>query len=195
MLDKSVPYADVLMMRRAGTALPDCALADGYHFVDYRPGDEKAWARIETAVLEFNEEMDALLYFQKEFLPYAGEAQRRCIFIETAAGEKVANASAWWCYMGARRVPCLHWVAVHPRHQGKGLGKAIVCEALRRMVEIEDDRDFYLHTQTWSHKAIKIYKKAGFSIIPEMGLSVHTDKNYAKALAILRAIDQSVYGK
>ena len=189
MLDKSVPYVDVLMHRKSNTPLPPVVLPEGYSFVLFQAGDEKAWAQIETSVLEFDSEIDALLYFQKTYLPYLAELERRCIFIQSDTGEKVATATAWWSYTGNRRDPWVHWVAVKPTHQGKGLGKAIVAEIVRRMVEIEGDRDFYLHTQTWSHKAIKIYQKAGFSITSEKNLYKYSNQDYEKAIAILKAIE------
>jgi ribosomal protein S18 acetylase RimI-like enzyme len=52
------------------------------------------------------------------------------------------------------------------------------------MVDIEGDRDFYLHTQTWSHRAIKIYQALGFDITAEK-LGKYTNENYEKALKIL----------
>jgi len=66
MLDKSIPYVPILMRRDPGTPPPDFALPPGFRFAYYAPGDEKEWARIETSVLEFEFEMDALLYFQAD---------------------------------------------------------------------------------------------------------------------------------
>jgi len=188
MLDKSVPYYDILMHRKAGMPVPECALPEGFRFVFFKSGDEKAWAKIETAVLEFSDELDALLYFQKNFLPYIAELERRCIFIENSEGEKVATSTAWWCYTGTRRDPWIHWVAVNPQYQGLGLGKAVVSRIVGLMAEIEGDRDFYLHTQTWSHKAVRIYEKAGFSITAEKNLEIYSNENYEKAMAVLRSL-------
>ncbi|WP_211295748.1 GNAT family N-acetyltransferase [Planifilum fimeticola] len=52
-------------------------------------------------------------------------------------GEKVATFTAWWGYTGKRHHPFVRWVAVKEPHQGMGLGKAIIAEGVRRMVEIE----------------------------------------------------------
>ena len=188
MLDKSVPYADVLMHRKKGTSVPVYDLPAGYRFSAFHSGDEKAWAKIETSVLEFPDELDALIYFQREFLPFISELERRCLFIEDDKGEKIATSTAWWCYSGARRDPWLYWVAVKPQYQGLGLGKAIVSKVTQMMMEIEGDRDFYLHTQTWSHRAIKIYEKLGYAITREKNLYKYTNENYEQAIAILESI-------
>jgi hypothetical protein len=63
MLDKSVPYYDVLMKREKGATLPLVALAEGFRFVFYKAGDENEWAEIEASVGEFSRAVDALVYF------------------------------------------------------------------------------------------------------------------------------------
>lgn len=189
MLDKSVPYVDVLMHRKAGRPMPPVCLPAGYSFVPFRAGDEKAWAQIEASVLEFDSEIDALLRFQRDYLPFLPELERRCLFLEAGGGQKVGTAMAWWSYTGRRRDPWIHWVAVRPEHQGKGLGKAMVAKILALATEMEGDRDIYLHTQTWSYKAIQIYQKAGFSITSQPDLYKYPNRDSHKALEVLTALD------
>ncbi|MCL2406586.1 MAG: GNAT family N-acetyltransferase [Defluviitaleaceae bacterium] len=188
MLDKSVPYFDILMHRKKGTPIPVAELPTGFKFSFFKPGDEKAWAKIEASVYEFSDELEALIYFQKEYLPFVSELERRCLFIENEKGEKIATSTAWWNYTGIRRDPWLHWVAVHPNYQNLGLGKAIVSKVLQLTLEIEGDRDFYLHTQTWSHRAVKIYEKLGYIITSEKNLNNHSNENYEKAMDVLNSI-------
>lgn len=188
MLDKSLPYYDIIMKRDAGSSVFEYRLPDGYSFSMFKNGDEKAWSKIEASVLEFDDELDALLYFQKDFMPFISELERRCLFIENSAGEKIATSTAWWDYTGSRRYPMPHWVAVKPQYQGLGLGKAVVSRITQLMVEIDGDMDFYLHTQTWSHKAVKIYERLGYSITSEKNLFNYTNENYEKAMDILRGI-------
>ena len=188
MLDKTVPYFDVLMHKKRGIPVPRFALPPGFAFSFFQPGDEKSWAKIEASVLEFSDELDALMYFQKDYLPFALELERRCLFVENPEGEKIATSSAWWNYTGQRRDPWLHWVAVEPRYQNLGLGKALISKITQVMVEIEGDRDFYLHTQTWSHKAIKIYEKMGYAITAEKNLNGYANENYAKAMEVLSKV-------
>ena len=186
MLDKSIPYVDVLMHRKKGALVSPIILPDGFSFSAFQAGDEKAWAQIETSVLEFPDELDALMYFQKTYMPYISELERRCLFIENSEGEKIATSTAWWNYTGVRRDPWLHWVAVKPQYQNLGLGKAIVSKITQLMIEIEGNRDFYLHTQTWSHRAIKIYEKFGYAITKEKNLFKYANENYEKAIEILK---------
>jgi ribosomal protein S18 acetylase RimI-like enzyme len=185
MLDKSIPYYQVIMKREKGLPLSGYLLPDDFKFILYKDGDEREWAEIETSVGEFKKVDDALEYFQREFLPHKTETERRCLFIENSSGEKVATLTTWWGYTGQRRDPRMHWAAVRPEYQGLGLGKALVCEGLRRLVVIEGDKDVYLSTQTWSYKAINIYRNAGFIIAQEKGLLGFDNADFEKAVKIL----------
>jgi ribosomal protein S18 acetylase RimI-like enzyme len=56
----------------------------------------------------------------------------------------------------------LQWISTDPAEQGKGLGKAVIIKAMELFPVYEPNSDIYLHTQTWSHKAIYLYHKLGF---------------------------------
>jgi len=189
MLDKSIPYAKLMMVRKAGTPIPVFPLLDGFKYVFYKDGDEKDWARIETSVDEFNSEFAALLRFKEDFLPYTDELYRRLLFIENADGRKIATSNAWWSFVDDERRAWLHWVSVEAGYQGLGLGKAIVSRITQLLEEIEGDVNFYLSTQTWSYKAIDIYKKCGYEPTDEKKLYLGKSKNdYKKALKILKKL-------
>ncbi|MDR7856585.1 GNAT family N-acetyltransferase [Tissierella sp.] len=185
MLDKSMQYYDVLMKREIGVIIPNPSLPHGFRFSFFKLGDEKSWAEIETSVDEFEDVDSALRYFQDIYLPHLDELEQRCIFVEDEKGIKVATITNWWNYTEQKRDPWIHWMAVRPQNQGLGLGKAIVFKAMMNTKKIEGNRAVYLHTQTWSYKAINIYKKAGFNIISECGLGGYENKNYEKALLVL----------
>jgi ribosomal protein S18 acetylase RimI-like enzyme len=186
MLDKSVPFAKLYMRRKAGTPIPEFKLPDGFKYVFYSDGDDADWAKIETSVDEFDSEFAALLLFKEDFMPYADELYRRCLFIETDSGEKVATANAWWSFVDDERRAWLHWVSVKCGFQGLGLGKAITSRVTELLRELEGDTDFYLSTQTWSYKAINIYKKCGYEPTDEKILYGKKYKtHYKKALKIL----------
>ena len=189
MLDKSVPYAGFYMQRAAGTPIASYPLPDGFVIAFYSDGDEASWARIETSVLEFDSEFAALMHFNENFMPYADELRRRCFFIETSDGVKIATATAWWQDIDGKRRPWLHWVAVDPQFQGLGLGKALISRALELMIELEGDVDIYLHTQTWSYKAIGIYKSNSFKPTNEKILYKNRKNNYRKAMRILAKLE------
>ncbi|MGX7173924.1 GNAT family N-acetyltransferase [Enterococcus ratti] len=167
MLDKRVPYAEIWMTRPISEALPIVSLPEGYHFESYTVGDEKEWARIEASVGEFATKAQGLAYFQRVFSPYLQQLKQRMLFVATDAGEKVATCTAWYKKRKDGTYPLFHWLAVTPPHQGKGIAKALTVEVLRLFQEVEVQGPIYLHTQTWSHLAIRLYQQLGFSISSE----------------------------
>ncbi|TVY11764.1 GNAT family N-acetyltransferase [Paenibacillus cremeus] len=164
MLDKSIAHYRVILKRTPDTPVPNAFLPQGYSIVTYQDGDEEAWGEIETSVQEFERVEVAVDYFRSKFAPYRTEVTRRTMFVQKDDGEKIATFTAWWNYTGMRRHPFMHWVAVKPEYQGLGIGKALIAEGVRRMIELEGDCVMYIPTQTWSHKAIKLYRWAGFEL-------------------------------
>ena len=190
MLDKSLPYVGIYMKRPAGTPFTPEPLPAGFRFSFYKNGDEASWAKIETSVLEFDSEFEALLYFKGKFKPEIDELVKRCLFIETEKGKKIATATAWWHYIQGERRAWLFWVAVTPEYQGLGLGKALISEVTKLMLELEGDVDLYLHTQTWSHKAFRIYEKFGYIPTNEKILyRGNRNNNFKKALKVISKIN------
>lgn len=163
-------------------------MTKGFNFVSYQSGDELAWAEIETSVLEFDKVEVAVEYFKTNYVPYQAEVKRRTIFIQNEKGEKIATFTAWWNYTGNRRHPFMHWVAVKPQYQGLSLGKAIISKGISLMVEIEGDCDMYIPTQTWSHKAIKLYRWAGFDFETKESAPGGFENQTADALQILKKL-------
>lgn len=163
-MDTSLPKLKIIMRLpaevRAG--LPRASLPAGYSFCAYTSGDEDSWARIEAAVGEFPAHAAAREYFEKVFLAHPELARSSVVFVRDGAGTPVATASAWHAYLpGGEEVACLHWVATHPSAQGRGLGRAV---SLRALSLVPAGRDVYLSTQTWSHRAVRMYHQFGFRL-------------------------------
>jgi hypothetical protein len=192
MIDKSIPYCNIVMMRKAGKIIPDFPLPNDFQFKNFSHGDEHIWAEIETSVGEYDNISDGLEYFKKSYLPLLSEVERRTFFIETKNGKKIATATNWWNYTDKKRIPEVHWVAVMPKYQNLHLGKAIIFEGMRRMLMIEGDIDIFVHTQTWSYKAIGIYLHAGFEFIKD-GSFAQYQNDYEKAVPILKRKMQGTY--
>ena len=185
MLDKSIPYFNVLLMRKRNADFRAEPLPEGFRFDLFQPGDEVHWADIETGVLEFPKAGDAREYFEREYLIYEKELSERCLFISTEKGQKAGTATAWWSTRNGIKVPSIHWVSIKPDFQRMGLGKAIVSKALKTSIEMDGDRDSFIHTQTWSYPAIGIYLQSGYRIL-RSGTFGHYRNDYEEALPWLR---------
>lgn len=198
MLDKSIPYRSFIMVltpeRAAKIAVPE--LPEGFVYRFFRDGDEKTWARIETSVLEFPDEDKAAQYYANTFLPRRDELPGRCVFIDNPDGLAVATATAWNENEDdpAEARGILHWVSCDPSCQGQGLGRAVVAKALSLFPKLEPGREIFLHTQTWSHRAVWLYHTLGFRLCRERtifraepGAPAHVNE-FAEGLEVLRTV-------
>ncbi len=176
MLDKKIPYKDLVMAARPGERpQPAPKVPQGFVLRGFQPGDEKAWAEIETSVLEFDDTQKALDYFKKEYGPHPQELSRRCFFLFTAQGEPVATASAWFDEIDGESYPKVHWVAVVPAYQGRGFGKLLMEQVMAAFYQLAPGQRVFLHTQTWSHKAVWLYRQLGFSLVKDQPLFIEND--------------------
>ncbi|MCL6444819.1 MAG: GNAT family N-acetyltransferase [Alicyclobacillus sp.] len=191
MLDKSLPYFNVIMKRPAGMSIPDFRLPREFSFEWFADGGEEEWADIETSVGEFADVQEALAYFKATYLPNVIDLRQRLLFVREAGGKAVGTITSWWNYTGARRDPSVHWLAVRHEYQGLGLGKALVAACLKRLALLEGERDVYLHTQTWSYKAIDIYLKIGFTFVEDGSFGTYHN-DYDQAMPILKQLIPSL---
>lgn len=184
MLDKSIPYYNIIMKYSSGTPVPEPLLPSGYRLRHYRAGDEFGWAEIEATIGEFESVEEALACFTDHYMPYPDRLRERCLFVCDGSGSPVATCTAWWDTRSGAQVPSLHWVGVLPAHQNKGLGKAIVFRCMRDMATLEPGQDVWLHTQSWSYKAIGIYLAAGFELQQTETINTYLN-DYTLALPVL----------
>lgn len=103
--------------------------------------------------------------FLREFGTDIPAIARRCFLIVDSKGCAAGTISAWYSrdYYGAD-AGRIHWVAVRPAFQGKGLAKAALSFALRRMADWHQSA--WLATSTGRVGAIKLYLDFGF--VPDL---------------------------
>ncbi len=181
-LDDRIRYYELLLERELD-CLPAYPLPEGYRFVFYQPGDRESWLTIEQSAKEFPDRKRGLELWEQYFGGHQKELPRRMLFLENEAREKVATASAYYDVIcgDASGSAWLHWVAVRRDHQGRGLSKPLVAQALRVMAELG-----YTHakvpTQTTSWVAVKVYLDLGFLPIPQNAANSYEGWRIARTL-------------
>ena len=188
--DRSLPRKSIVMvMHPDETArVPEPILPEGYAFRTYLPGDEKNWARIATIVDEFSCEQNAESAFRKQFMQDESALRKRLSFVIAPDGSAIAISMAWRFEEGGRHFGRVHWICTDPAHQGKGIGRAIVAWAIRRIAELDPGVDIYLDTQTWSHKAIGLYLRIGFHPVRESHAILARVNEYSGAVEVLKGV-------
>ena len=161
-------HVPVVMVREDLADLPSYPLPRGYVIRYYRAGEDHLWAEIEISVASFDSVDGALAYFEREFGPGRDRMEARCLYLEDPNGRAVGTSTAWYNdAFNGRDYGRIHWVAVRPEYQGRGLAKPLMAASLRRIAEFHDRA--YLTTQTNSARAINLYLDFGFVPIETSG--------------------------
>lgn len=177
-IDHSVPYTAVVMVRENGEDFPEYPLPQGYHFAVFTPADEEAWVSLQAEVTHVESVEQGRQIIRQEFLqapenipcrecPGYEETVRRTVLVKTDGGDLVGVATLWMGDTFGEVWPRVHWVAVHPDHQGKGLAKCMLARMLTLYRELGCSGPIYLTTQTKTYRAVRVYAQMGFA--PFMG--------------------------
>lgn len=159
--ERKQKHIPVVMVRDDLTDLPSFPLPGGYRLRYYRAGEDRLWAEIEIAVASFDSVDKALEYFESEFGPGRDRMEARCLYLEDPKGEVIGTCTAWYNdAFNGRDYGRIHWVAIRPEYQGRGLAKPLLAASLRRIADFHDRA--YLTTQTNTARAINLYLDFGF---------------------------------
>lgn len=150
----------VTMVREDFHDLPKFAVPSPFSLRWYQPGDEAEWTRIQQQSDPFLT-ITASAYRQQ--FGWDEEAlSARQAFLCDADGTPIGTNTAWWDddFRGESwgRV---HWVAIVPPMQGRGLAKPLMAAICQRLRELGHTRA-YLSTSTGRTAAINLYLKFGF---------------------------------
>lgn len=166
-MDKGIPFYGILMTKTDPWNYPRHQLPRGYRFFPYSAGDEERWAELQVELSQMDNVDEAKRYFKDEFMQYPEDLSSKCIFVKDWTGKTVGTASMWRGGHFGRELHRVHWLAVHPCHQGKGIAKALMTKVLDIYTAMGSKDLIYLTSQTWSYRAINIYLDFGFT--PYMG--------------------------
>ena len=158
---------NVLMVRENLGDLPDPRVPDTVLARYYRPGDRRLWVELHVVADLYNTISSEV--FDKQFHRDEAALSERMIFFfnRDLSGAKraecIATATAWYDDENQRpEWGRVHWVAVHPDYQGRGLGKAAVTSTMRRLKELGYSKAF-LDTSTGRVPAVNLYLRVGFA--------------------------------
>ena len=148
-----------------------------------RPGadDAESWAVIIHAAGERLSIEAARAQYDKEFRGRELTLSERMLFLLDADGQPVGTATAWFqpaeeegSDVGS--VGRVHWVALVPRVQGRGLAKPLLGAVLHRLVEVHRHPSVRLKTHTQAARAVAMYLQAGFVPVPALSAGGYTEE-------------------
>ena len=184
MLDRSIPYYNIIMKKATSTALDTPVLPPQFELHTYRPGVEQQWAELEYEIGDFSSVQEAKAYFTETYLSRPDLLARRGIFVsDKKSGCLVGACIAWVDEQNGVPVSSLHWLITKEAYQGIGIGSALIATALS-IYEKEDALPVYLHTQPWSYQAVRLYHKFGFRLMKQESFAGY-ENQYALAVPVL----------
>lgn len=152
-----------LMMSLSQLPRGAAPLPPGYVLRPYRSGDGDTWRELQSSTGVYGSVSAEL--FGREFGDRVSDLVERIMFAE-ADGRAVAVSAAWFPSKDvAASAGRLHWVAVRPSHQRRGLGRALVINSLWRLRELGYSTA-YLTTGAQNLPAISLYRSLGFEPVP-----------------------------
>ena len=177
-IDHSLPYTAVVMVRENGDNARSYPLPAGYHYAVFTPEDEEKWVRLQAEVTHVESLRQGRELFRQEFLqagedvpcwecPGYRDVVERTVLVKDEEDRLVGAATLWMGDTFGAVWQRVHWVAVAPDHQGKGLAKCMLSRMLELYRELDCRSPIYLTTQTRTYRAARVYAQMGFA--PYMG--------------------------
>jgi len=153
------------MIRADLENIPDFGVPADYTLRWYQHGDEAHWLEIHLKADRHNA-ITLELFGQQFGTDEALLARRQCYLLD-AGGVPIGTATAWFNVdFEGGRIGQVHWVALMPEYQGRGLSKPLMTAVCRRLRELGHDRA-YLTTAAARRRAIHLY--LGFGFVPLIG--------------------------
>jgi GNAT superfamily N-acetyltransferase len=158
-----LPDVSLAMVREGLEDLPVFELPPGYSIRSHREGDQAVWTDIHLAA-EKRIEVTAGL-FADEFGGDAEQLRRRQLFLCDPGGAAVGTGTAWHGRYRGTEMGRVHWMAVVPGQQGRGLSRPLLAAVCSRLRELGHRRAF-LTTSTGRLAALRLYLRFGFRADP-----------------------------
>lgn len=151
---------NIMMVRPTLEGVPGPDLPKGYSLRYYRPGDEEAWTRIWLAADVFGQATPET--FARAYGDRAEALGERQLFLCDDAQTAVGTATAWFPDSNVdAEAGLVHWVAIVPELQGRGLARPLLSATLLRMRELGYGRAALI-TQSGRVPAVGLYLAFGF---------------------------------
>lgn len=156
---------NVTMIRDNMKNILEIPFPDGFSIRPMKLDDGSLWTDIERDAEIYFPITDDIFY--NEFGRDLQATQWRGFIITNDKGVGVGTITAWYNRrFKGKDYGQIHWVAIRPAYQGKGLGKSALSYALNLLAQWHER--CFLQTQTKRLNAIKLYLDFGF--VPDMDI-------------------------
>jgi len=149
----------VIMERGNLENIPRLPLREPYRIRPYQPGDEAHWYDIHLEADKLSDIAPDL--FASQFGSDPDELAARQFYL-CRGDEVIGTASAWYdTEYKDGTYGRVHWVAIRPSFQGRGLSKPLLSHVLQALARL-GHKKAYLTTSRRRPVAIRLYRSFGF---------------------------------
>src|SRR4030043_325010 len=159
-MDPIREYIDVRMSRENLDDIPEYSFPSGYSIRWYGPGYEKHWQAVQSLADEYTRVTPGL--FEEQFGTDTQLLCERQCFLCDSEDNIIGTATAWLDNHDSKSPGRIHWVAIIPQQQGRGLAKPLLTTICKRLKELGHSKT-HLTTQRVRIPAINLYPKFGFA--------------------------------
>lgn len=158
------PNVSVVMCYRNIAQAPRYALPAGYSMRFYHDGDVATWVRVQQAAETYF--VPTAKTFSESMPGTPQYLAQRVMFLLDGSGSEVGTITAWnSTRFTGQDVGQIHWVALIPTVQGRGLSKPMLSAALDVLRE-RGYSEAWLETGTGRIPALNLYLHFGFEPYP-----------------------------
>lgn len=179
-----IPDCNLFMMCQTLNKSALTAVPEGFHIRPCRCDELELWKRIHyDSAAEADENLAYMTgFFDRVYAPEGELFFQRCLLICDSDDRPVGACTAWRNFGCASTI---HWFKILRSHEGKGLGRALLSEAMRMFSPVE--YPVFLHTQPSSYRAIRLYSDFGFALLTDDRVG-HRSNDLSIALPHLQKI-------
>ena len=164
--DPTIQRQSIRMIRAHLRDIPQYDLPAPFRLRMFGPGDAHTW----VAVQRESDTLNAINHelFNREFGSDLAAMPERCFFLCNEKGESIGTATAWYVEDEGETIGLVHWVAIVPAYQGRGLAKPLLTVVMNRLAKHHTRAR--LSTDTPRLVAVKVYLDFGFVplvVVPE----------------------------
>jgi GNAT superfamily N-acetyltransferase len=158
-----LPDIDIAMWHPDLAQAPRVAAPPGYAIRGFRAGDGDTWVRLQS-----HDPFDAptLATFAASMPGDVPTLAERVMFLLDPAGREIGTITAWRAPFRGTWMGQIHWVALIPAVQGRGLGHALLGAGCARLALL-GERAAFLTTNIRRVAALGLYLRAGFIPQPQ----------------------------
>lgn len=178
-LDRDIPYRNVLMVipkRRVEKEIP---LKKGYSYVPYEDALFEPWCQLQTACNLFDSLEEAKRCLSRFLEEDRAFFEDNFLFVVDEERTLVASAGLWPGHHFEEERLRVHYVAVLEQAQHQGIARAMLSKLCVHYDSIPSRYPLYLATQSQSYAAIFMYSRLGFT--PYLGAYKEHTKEESEA--------------